>query len=67
MFGRTTEFAGKSAAEREAALGAMTPLGRVGQPEEVADLVAFLASERAAFIHGANVTIDGGITKGLMG
>jgi NAD(P)-dependent dehydrogenase (short-subunit alcohol dehydrogenase family) len=45
----------------------MTPLGRVGHPEEVADLVAFLASERAAFIHGANVTIDGGITKGLMG
>ena len=67
MFGRSAEFAGKSAAEREAALGAMTPLGRVGQPEEVADLVAFLASERAAFIHGANVTIDGGITKGLMG
>jgi NAD(P)-dependent dehydrogenase (short-subunit alcohol dehydrogenase family) len=67
MFGRSAEFAGKSAAEREAALGAMTPLGRVGQPEEVADLVAFLASERAAFIHGANVTIDGDITKGLMG
>jgi NAD(P)-dependent dehydrogenase (short-subunit alcohol dehydrogenase family) len=45
----------------------MTPLGRVGQPEEVADLVLFLASDRAAFIHGANITIDGGATKGLMG
>ncbi len=45
----------------------MTPLGRPGKPEEVADLVLFLASARAAFIHGANITIDGGTTKGLMG
>ncbi len=45
----------------------MTPLGRVGRPEEVADLVLFLASARAAFIHGANITIDGGYTQGLMG
>jgi 3-oxoacyl-[acyl-carrier protein] reductase len=45
----------------------MTPLGRVGKPEEVADLVLFLASERGAFIHGANISIDGGATKGLMG
>ena len=49
------------------ALSRMTPLGRVGKPEEVADLVLFLASARAAFIHGANITIDGGLTKGLMG
>ena len=45
----------------------MTPLGRVGKAEEVADLVLFLASERAAFIHGANITIDGGANPGLMG
>jgi len=45
----------------------ITPLGRVGKPEEVADLVLFLASERGAFIHGANISIDGGTTKGLMG
>jgi NAD(P)-dependent dehydrogenase (short-subunit alcohol dehydrogenase family) len=45
----------------------MTPLGRIGKPEEVADLVLFLASERAAFVHGANISIDGGTTKGLMG
>jgi 3-oxoacyl-[acyl-carrier protein] reductase len=45
----------------------MTPLGRVGTAEEVADLAMFLASERAGFIHGANITIDGGATKGLMG
>ncbi len=45
----------------------MTPLGRPGLPEEVADLVLFLASDRAAFIHGANVTIDGGANPGLIG
>lgn len=51
----------------EEAMKRMTPLGRVGKPEEVADLVLFLASERAAFIHGANITIDGGANPGLMG
>jgi NAD(P)-dependent dehydrogenase (short-subunit alcohol dehydrogenase family) len=53
--------------ERERAMRRSTPLGRAGQPEEVADLVAFLASGRAGFIHGANVTIDGGANTGLMG
>ncbi len=56
--------AGQSA---EMAFRSMTPLGRIGQPNEVADLILFLASPRAAFIHGANITIDGGLTKGLMG
>jgi 3-oxoacyl-[acyl-carrier protein] reductase len=45
----------------------MTPLGRPGEAGEVADLIAFLASPRAAFIHGANVTIDGGANPGLIG
>ncbi|MBV8054033.1 MAG: SDR family oxidoreductase [Deltaproteobacteria bacterium] len=51
----------------DAAFRHMTPLGRIGKPEEVADLVLFLASERGSFIHGANISIDGGATKGLMG
>ena len=45
----------------------MTPLKRPGQPEEVGDLIAFLSSPRAAFIHGANITIDGGANPGLIG
>jgi NAD(P)-dependent dehydrogenase (short-subunit alcohol dehydrogenase family) len=53
--------------KREEVLQRLTPLGRVGKPEEVADLVLFLASARAAFIHGANITIDGGANPGLMG
>ena len=39
----------------------MTPLGREGKAEEVATLVAFLASKDAAFVNGANVDINGGI------
>ena len=56
-----------SAAAADEAFRKMTPLGRVGKATEVADLVLFLASARAAFIHGANITIDGGYTQGLMG
>jgi NAD(P)-dependent dehydrogenase (short-subunit alcohol dehydrogenase family) len=36
------------------------PLGRVGNPEEIADLIYFLASDRASWITGATVSIDGG-------
>ena len=59
-----TAAAGQSEDE---AFRRMTPLGRIGKPEEVADLVLFLASDRGSFIHGANISIDGGTTKGLMG
>jgi NAD(P)-dependent dehydrogenase (short-subunit alcohol dehydrogenase family) len=40
-------------------------LNRVGQPEEVAELVVFLASERAAFVTGSAYPIDGGITASI--
>jgi 3-oxoacyl-[acyl-carrier protein] reductase len=39
----------------------MTPLGREGKAEEVADLVVYLASDAASFVNGANVDINGGI------
>jgi 3-oxoacyl-[acyl-carrier protein] reductase len=38
----------------------LVPLGRVGQPREIAGLVAYLASEEAAYMTGASLTIDGG-------
>ena len=41
------------------------PAGRFGRPEEVADLICFLASERAGFITGINVLIDGGQIRAM--
>ena len=42
------------------------PAGRLGKPEEMADLVAFLASERAAFINGLNIPLDGGQSRAVV-
>jgi NAD(P)-dependent dehydrogenase (short-subunit alcohol dehydrogenase family) len=42
------------------------PLGRICEPEEVANLVVFLASPRASFINGAHIPIDGAQSKALM-
>lgn len=42
----------------------MTPMGRSGTPEEIAELVLFLASDRSAFITGEDFVIDGGFTAG---
>jgi len=38
-----------------------TPLGRMAEPEDIADTVAFLASEAARFVHGETVEVNGGI------
>jgi NAD(P)-dependent dehydrogenase (short-subunit alcohol dehydrogenase family) len=44
---------------------AAMPLGRIASPEDVADLVCFLASERTAFLTGITITVDGGATRGV--
>lgn len=45
----------------------MAPMNRMAQVEEVAGLVAYLASDEAGFISGAELTIDGATTAGMMG
>ncbi len=41
------------------------PVGRVGQPEDIAATVAFIAADEAAFVNGANLMVDGGLTASL--
>ncbi|WID96665.1 SDR family oxidoreductase [Bosea vestrisii] len=48
--------------QREAAV----PQGRIGQPDDIADTVLFLASDRAGYVNGEEITVDGGFTRGLM-
>jgi NAD(P)-dependent dehydrogenase (short-subunit alcohol dehydrogenase family) len=49
--------------ERRAAI---VPSGRIGTPDDVAKVVAFLASPQAAYVNGAEVLVDGGVTNNVM-
>ncbi len=57
---------GISPEEARAAWEAQIPMGRLGEPREFAALVAFLASERASYITGTSITVDGGWVRGLL-
>jgi 3-oxoacyl-[acyl-carrier protein] reductase len=41
------------------------PLGRLGRPEELADVIAFLCSERSSYVTGTTITVDGGLARGI--
>src|SRR6266511_4950820 len=58
--GMLTRFTGTD--ERKAGVIAGVPLNRVGRPEEIAESIVFLSSDRASFITGATIAVDGGKT-----
>jgi NAD(P)-dependent dehydrogenase (short-subunit alcohol dehydrogenase family) len=66
-FIETEMSGGPGAAERFPALVAGSALKRGGQPEEVAELASFLVSDRASYITGAIIPVDGGTTANLPG
>jgi len=60
------EEAGITFDEALANMTADIPLGRIGDAEEFSNLVVFLASERASYITGTTIQVDGGMVKGLL-
>src|SRR3954447_5772896 len=56
----TEIMGGRLTDERKSSMSAGIPLGRVGQPDEIAATIAFLLSEGAGYINGATIQIDGG-------
>ncbi len=57
---------GKTSKEIMDGIAASIPAGRVGQPNELAALITFLASDKAAYITGASIPVDGGLVKALI-
>ena len=61
LVAEAAEASGSSVEAMRAAWGAAHPLGRIGQPQEIANVVLFLASDKASFMTGSYVNIDGGM------
>lgn len=65
LYAKEAKLQGLTPQEVEANYARATPIRRVLQPNEIADVVLFLASERAGAITGESLGVDGGITRGI--
>jgi NAD(P)-dependent dehydrogenase (short-subunit alcohol dehydrogenase family) len=65
LYAKEAKLQGLTPQEVEANYAKATPIRRVLQPNEIADTVLFLASERAGAITGESIAVDGGITRGI--
>jgi len=65
LAGRLAKGEGVALEQAEERWTRQIPLGRLAEPEEFANVVAFLASERASYITGASIAVDGGLIKGI--
>jgi 3-oxoacyl-[acyl-carrier protein] reductase len=66
LFTDRAEKAGVTVDQIREQVAASIPMGRIGRPEEVANLAVFLASDAASYITGTTITVDGGLHRGLL-
>src|SRR5438093_1235771 len=65
LMAQQADAARKPREQHRAEVEGAYPLGRIARPEDIADLVCFLASARASFLTGICITVDGGATRGV--
>lgn len=60
-----SKMTGETVEQIMEASAAKVPVGRIGQPEDIANMVVYLCSERAGFVNGALIEVDGGVSRAL--
>ena len=66
LFDTRARDTGQSTEDLLQARSSTIPLGRFGRPEELADLVTFLSSEKNSYVTGATILVDGGVVRSVL-